>query len=159
VGTHFKLLYIPCLRYFKFSASKRYPENLMNKFSIPNTYNFIYRTYSRTGEGLSPSWASCPSSINFSDALCNMYMNAKMNKQPEKLLREVEANLFTKRRLPGVQFGYDSSRIKVTRQRTRNWLGQSLSKITVPWTQSVLSRDQIRVLLKNHFYPASWRVT
>jgi len=38
----------------------------MNKFSIPNTYNFIYRTYSRTGEGLSPSWASRPSSINFS---------------------------------------------------------------------------------------------
>jgi len=100
---------------------------------------------------------SLPPTLWMEYSVCNLYINAKMSNQPARLLSEVESNLYTKRRQQGVLFGYDNARTKATRQRTRNWLGQSLSKITAPWTQSVLSKDQIRVLLTTHLYPSSWR--
>lgn len=84
---------------------------------------------------------------------CNLFINSKMVNQPTKLLQELSTNLYTKRRSDGVLFGFDSSKARVARQRTSNWLGSAICKITTPWTNHILSKDQIRLLLKKHIYP------
>jgi len=89
-------------------------------------------------------------------SICSLYINAKMTGQPSGMIMEIESNLYTKRRHEGRLFGFDNSRSKSSRQRTRNWLGQSLARITTPWTDLSMSKDQIRILLKRNLYPSDW---
>jgi len=86
-------------------------------------------------------------------AMCNLYITSRMSGQPKRLLETMERNLYTKRRQPGLVFGFDNSRSRKAKQCTKNWLGDALSKITTSWSGSVLSRDQIRTMLKRHLYP------
>jgi len=73
-----------------------------------------------------------------------------MVKKPDELPAEISRNLYTKRRKQGLIYGFSSAMLKVTRQRTCNWIGNVLRKITSPWTQLTLSKDQIRSLLKEY---------
>jgi len=49
-------------------------------------------------------------------------------------------------------FGYDNSKLKVGRQQTKNWWGNVLSQIKVPWSYYKQSKDRIRMVLKSTFY-------
>jgi len=53
-------------------------------------------------------------------------------------------------------FGFDSSKTKIGRQITRNWCGSVLEQIKVAWSNSQLSNDRIRMLLKSTFYPLNF---
>jgi len=86
-------------------------------------------------------------------AMCNLYINSRMSTQPKRLLESMEKNLYNKRRQPGLVFGFDNSKSCKSKQCSKNWLGDALSKITTPWSGLMLSRDQIRTMLKRHFYP------
>jgi len=86
-------------------------------------------------------------------AICNLYINSRMSAQPKRLLESMEKNLYSKRRQPGLVFGFDNSKSRKSRQSSKNWLGDALCKITTPWSGLTLSRDQIRTMLKRHFYP------
>jgi len=82
-------------------------------------------------------------------SICSLYINARMCNYPPKLLNEVSSNLYTQRRQEGRLYGYNSARCRATNQRTRNWIGPVLNKITTPWTNmTTLSKDQIRIMLK-----------
>jgi len=77
---------------------------------------------------------------------------------PNGLKTTAFSNTFTKSRYPGLLFGFDSSKTKVGRQMTKNWCGSVLSQIKVPWHNTVLSKDRIRLLLKSVFYPHNFIV-
>jgi len=70
---------------------------------------------------------------------------------PHRVYEEIFKNTYTIARKPGLLFGYDNSKSRSGRQITKNWLGQALGQIKYPWTDSTLSNDQIRRLLKKTF--------
>jgi len=48
-------------------------------------------------------------------------------------------------------FGYDNSNTVIGRAMTRNWIGQAFGHIQSSWTDTNLSNDQIRRMLKKTF--------
>jgi len=84
-------------------------------------------------------------------ALASIFMNMYAVKQPRLLLQRSSLNTFTQGRKPGILYSYDRSLTRVGRQSTRNWLGQALSVISSPWTDRLLTKDTIRVMLKKAF--------
>jgi len=80
------------------------------------------------------------------------------NNQPQDLKCSAFVNTYKKTRYPGLLFGFDSSNYKIGKQITSNWCGKVLSQIKVPWSDSVLSKDRIRTVLKSTFYPFSFLV-
>jgi len=114
------------------------------------------QTKSQPGRHSCSHQEAIPPLIWMNYSLCNLYTNLKMASQPRKLLEEVSANLYTKVRKPGSLFRFSSVRIKVSKQRTRPRLGHAVEKVSTPWTHLNMSKDQIRVLLKKHFYPESF---
>jgi len=85
-------------------------------------------------------------------ALASLYMNMYAVNQPRALLQNMSLNTFTQGRKPGFLFSFDHSRSRVGRQSTRNWLGQALNEITAPWTDRLLTKDTVRIMLKKAFY-------
>jgi len=85
-------------------------------------------------------------------ALASLYLNMYNRKEPKTLLREASANCYTKRRKRGYIYSYDSSKTKIGKQMTKNWIGSALGEITNPWCDQSLSKDSVRVLLKKSFY-------
>jgi len=70
-----------------------------------------------------------------------------------KLRREVFENAYTKGRCPRLLFGFNNSQHKTGKQISSNLCGGVLSQVKVPWTNRILSKDQIRTLLKASYYP------
>jgi len=52
----------------------------------------------------------------------------------------------------GYVYSFDSSRTKIGKQMTRNWIGKAIGEITITWSDRLLSKDLVRVLLKKSFY-------
>jgi len=86
----------------------------------------------------------------FADA--SIVMNLWQNNFPISLKDEAFLNTFKKARFPRLIFGFDSSKLKVGRQQTKNWHESVLSQLKVPWTNLTLSKDRIRVILNSTFY-------
>jgi len=78
------------------------------------------------------------------------------NNAPTSLRQSAFANTYLKDRYPGLIYGFDASKTRIGKQVTRNWCGSVLSEIKVPWTNSQLSKDRLRVLLKSTFYPYNY---
>jgi len=53
-------------------------------------------------------------------------------------------------------FGYDTSKSKIGRQITRNWIGGVIGLINEPWTGKERTKDNIRQLMKKTFYPCDF---
>lgn len=85
-------------------------------------------------------------------ALASLYMNMYATNEPRALLQSMSLNTFTQGRKPGFIFSFDRSQSRIGWQSTRNWLGQALSTISAPWTDRLLTKDTIRLMLKKSFY-------
>jgi len=83
---------------------------------------------------------------------CSYAMKIYYSRTPVNLVNSIFLNTYVKSRSPGKIFGYDSSRSRIRRQATRNWIGQNLCQIKDSWTTEIRSRDAIRVLPKKTFY-------
>jgi len=87
---------------------------------------------------------------------CSMMMNLRMQGQPIRMLTDLNTNLYTKGRKEGRLYGFDSSKSKLGKQMTRNWIGHVLGTVDEPWTNRTMNKDQIRLLVKKYFYPQAW---
>jgi len=87
---------------------------------------------------------------------CSFFMNLRRTGQPRSLLENMSANLYEKGRQPNRLFGYDSSSSRLGRIMTKNWIGQSLDKISEPWTHISMSKDMIRTCVKKCIYPPTF---
>jgi len=74
---------------------------------------------------------------------CSLMMNLRMQGRPLKLLNDLNTNLYTKGRKEGRLYGFDSSKSKLGKQMTRNWIGQVLGTVDEPWTNRAINKDQI----------------
>jgi len=83
--------------------------------------------------------------------LASLFMNMFATNQPSSLLQKISLNTFTQGRKPGLLYSYDRSLTRIGRQSTRNWLGQALGAISAPWTDRLLTKDTIRIMLKRAF--------
>jgi len=83
--------------------------------------------------------------------LASLYMNMYATNQPKTLLQAMSLNTFTQGRKPGLLYSFDRSQTRVGRQSSRNWLGLALSSISAPWTDRLLTKDTIRIMLKRAF--------
>jgi len=83
--------------------------------------------------------------------LASLFLNAYNNQKPASLVHQLSSNFYSKRRKPGFSYAYDSSRTKIGKQSTKNWIGSAIGEIQTPWTNQNLSKDSIRVLLKKTF--------
>jgi len=63
----------------------------------------------------------------------------------------LSSNFYSKRRKPGFLFAFDSSRTKIGKQSTKNWIGSAIGGILTPWNNQTLSKNSIRVMLKKTF--------
>jgi len=84
-------------------------------------------------------------------AAASMAIKVRQSQYPQRLYEDIFENAYTVSRKPGRLFGYDSSKSLVGRSITKNWIGQTLGQIQSSWSNSVLSNDQIRRLLKRTF--------
>jgi len=91
-------------------------------------------------------------------AATTVLMKVWQQDQPLILKQSIFENTYTKTRFPGRLFGFDGSKLKVGRQVTKNWCGNLLSQIQVPWTHNQMSKDKIRTILKSTFYPYNFIV-
>jgi len=80
-------------------------------------------------------------------------MNLWQNNCPVILKQEAFANTLRKTIFPGLLFGFDSSKLKIGRQQTKNLSGSVPSQVKVSWMNLLLSKDRMRVILKATFYP------
>jgi len=85
-------------------------------------------------------------------ATASLAIKIRQAKAPLGLYEEIFKNTYAETRKPGRLFGFDSSRVSVGRSMTKNWIGQTLGHIKTAWTESHLSNDQIRRLLKRTCY-------
>jgi len=85
-------------------------------------------------------------------SLASLFLNIYNQKQPATLLAQFTKNFYEKRRKPGFSYAYDSSRTKIGKQSTRNWIGSAIGGIKSPWNNQTLSKDSIRVLMKKTYY-------
>jgi len=90
-------------------------------------------------------------------AMASMYLNMFNAKEPENLLTSVSSNIYSRTRRQGLLFAYDASKTRIGRQSTRNWIGQTLCDIKIPWCNQSLSKDSIRLLLKKTYSSSSNR--
>jgi len=72
-------------------------------------------------------------------------------KVPEKIYVDIFKNTYTLNRKEGRLFGFDSSKTAQGRAMTKNWIGSTLG----PWTDTEMSNDQIRRLIKRSFWNKS----
>jgi len=84
--------------------------------------------------------------------MASVFMNMYYSKQPKRLLEDMTTNLYSKRRKEGFQYAFDTSKTKIGRKISRNWLGQTLCNINSSWSNRHLSKDAVRVLLKKSYY-------
>jgi len=66
-------------------------------------------------------------------AVASLFVNMFASNQPKALLENIKSNSYTKGRKPGLLFSFDSSVTKISRQASKNWVGQALSAISSPW--------------------------
>jgi len=84
-------------------------------------------------------------------AMLSTFLNMFNTNQPEPLLNDIMTNTYCRSRKPGHMFAYDASKRRIGKQCTKNWIGQALSDMKVPWSDRLLSKDAIRVLLKKTY--------
>jgi len=84
-------------------------------------------------------------------AMASLFLNMTSNGHPHRLYQAASGNLYSKRRKPGYLYAFDSSKSRVGKQSTKNWVGMSLLPISTPWCNPSLSKDSIRVLLKQSY--------
>jgi len=84
-------------------------------------------------------------------ATASLAIKIRQAQKPQRVYEEIFKNTYSKARKHGLLFGYDNSKTRISRQMTKNWVGQALGEIKYPWTDSTLSNDQIRRLLKKTF--------
>jgi len=84
-------------------------------------------------------------------AAASLAIKVRKCQAPRYLNDELFKNTYTEVRKPGRLFGYDSSKSMTGRAITKNWIGQTLGQIQASWTNSNLSNDQIRRMLKQTF--------
>jgi len=85
-----------------------------------------------------------------------LMMNLKMQGKPINLLNSMSQNLYTKGRKEGRLYGYDNSKMNQGKQMTRNWIGQVLGTVDESWTNRIMNKDQIRIIMKKYLYPKEW---
>jgi len=91
-------------------------------------------------------------------AASTVFMKLWYQNRPLDLKQSIFTNTYTKTRFPGRLFGFDGSKLKIGKQVTKNWCGNMLSQIQVQWTESQMSKDRIRTILKSTFYPYNFIV-
>jgi len=69
-------------------------------------------------------------------ALASFFMNMYAADQLRLLLQNTLSNTYTRGR----------------KLATKNWLGQALNDIPIPWTDRLLTKDTIRIMMKKSFY-------
>jgi len=84
-------------------------------------------------------------------SMASLFLNMTNNGLPRRLYNATSRNLYIKRRKPGYLFAFDSSKTKIGKQSTKNWIGMTLHPISSPWCNCALSIDNIRVLLKQTY--------
>jgi len=84
-------------------------------------------------------------------AMASMFLNMHNANEPKKLLSKVSTNIYSRTRRQGLLFAFDASRTRIGRQSTRNWIGQTLCDIKIPWCNTLLSKNSIRLLLKKTY--------
>jgi len=83
--------------------------------------------------------------------LASLFLNSYNIKKPASLIHQLSSNFYSKRRKPGFYYAYDSAKSKTGKQSTKNWIGSAIGEIQDPWTNKILSKDSVRVLLKKTF--------
>jgi len=84
-------------------------------------------------------------------AASSLAIKVRQAEVPVRMYTSMFQNTYTLSRKPGRLFGYDSSKTSQGRAATKNWIGTALGNIKTPWTNTLLSNDQIRRLLKKTF--------
>lgn len=84
-------------------------------------------------------------------AAASTAIKIKQSQLPQRLHENIFRNTYAVARKPGRLFGYDSSKSLVGRSSTKNWIGQTPGQIQPSWTNSLMSNDQIRRMLKRTF--------
>jgi len=82
-------------------------------------------------------------------SLASLFLNGYSQRSP--ITQRMSENFYSKRRSQGFLYAFDSSRSKIGRQSTKNWIGRAIGQIISPWSNLTLSKDSIRVLLKKSF--------
>jgi len=85
-------------------------------------------------------------------AIASLFLNMYGCNEPPTLLRQMSSNTYGKNRKPGYIYSFDSSRTKVGKQITKNWLGSAINDFSAPWSDRCLSKDSVRIFLKKMFY-------
>jgi len=98
----------------------------------------------KTKQLLSDKWAKF--------SMASLFLNMHNSGQPPCLLSTVSKNLYSKRRKPSHLFAFDSSRTRIGKQATRNWIGNAINPISNPRCNRVITKDTIRVLLKKTYH-------
>jgi len=84
-------------------------------------------------------------------SMASVFLNMYYNGQPRTLLADIMSNMYSKRRKEGHLYAYDSSKSKMGRKITKNWIGQAICSINEQWSNKHLSKDAVRVLLKKSY--------
>jgi len=85
-------------------------------------------------------------------ALSSLFLNMYGSGGPLSSLERISRNTYQKRRKPGFMFSYDSSRTKLGKQMTKNWLGSAINDLPHPWVDKNLTKNSVRVFLKKAYY-------
>jgi len=84
-------------------------------------------------------------------SMASFYLNLYNCKEPSDLLRNTSRNTYHRSRRKGYMYSFDASNSKVGKQSSRNWIGYVLQHINEPWSDKLMSKDSIRILLKKGF--------
>jgi len=85
-------------------------------------------------------------------ALSSLFINSYNFNQTSSIIQHMSTNFYSKRRKPGFIYAYDSSKTKIGKQITKNWIGHALCCLEFPWSDRTLSKDAIRIALKKSYY-------
>jgi len=85
-------------------------------------------------------------------ALSSLFINCYNSDQTSSIIQHMSSNFYSRRRKPGFIYAYDSSRTKIGKQITKNWIGHALCCLEFPWSDRTLSKDAIRIALKKSYY-------
>jgi len=85
-------------------------------------------------------------------SLSSLFLNSYNSDKFSSITQQMSTNFYSKRRKPGFNYAYDSSKTKNGKQMTKNWIGQALCSLDFPWTDRLLSKDAIRIALKKSYY-------
>lgn len=84
-------------------------------------------------------------------AAVSLAIKIRQTQMPQKLHKDIFKNTYNVTRKPGRLFGCDNSNTVIGRAMTRNWIGLAFGHIQSSWTDTNLSNDQIRRMLKKTF--------